>query len=280
MHLAAKVDVTGRGPEYAAGQRRRHRASVARRLPRAAGVRAAGARLVAVGRPRRALAGRAPAPGRPTPTARAGTTPGARRWPSGWRWRADAPGLAVVAVRPHLVWGPGDTQLVAPDRRAGPGRAAAARRLRRRADRHHLRRQRRRRGRGRASTAASAVARRGAAWSPTASRGRSPSCSRGICAAAGVPGAAPARAVAGRPGGRRRSAEARPGGARPQPDDPPMTRFLAEQLATAHWFDQRRTREALGWAPRGQPRRGAGRPVPVLTGTGRCRTARGDTVCA
>jgi nucleoside-diphosphate-sugar epimerase len=31
--------------------------------------------------------------------------------------------------------------------------------------------------------------------------------------------------------------------------DPPMTRFLAEQLATAHWFDQRRTREVLGWAP-------------------------------
>jgi nucleoside-diphosphate-sugar epimerase len=28
-----------------------------------------------------------------------------------------------------------------------------------------------------------------------------------------------------------------------------MTRFLAEQLATAHWFDQRRTREALDWAP-------------------------------
>ena len=28
-----------------------------------------------------------------------------------------------------------------------------------------------------------------------------------------------------------------------------MTRFLAEQLATAHWFDQRRTREVLGWAP-------------------------------
>ena len=30
---------------------------------------------------------------------------------------------------------------------------------------------------------------------------------------------------------------------------PPMTRFLAEQLATAHWFDQRRTRAALGWRP-------------------------------
>jgi nucleoside-diphosphate-sugar epimerase len=30
---------------------------------------------------------------------------------------------------------------------------------------------------------------------------------------------------------------------------PPLTRFLAEQLATAHWFDQRRTRAALGWRP-------------------------------
>ena len=32
-------------------------------------------------------------------------------------------------------------------------------------------------------------------------------------------------------------------------DDPPMTRFLAEQLATAHWFDQRRTHEVLRWRP-------------------------------
>lgn len=28
-----------------------------------------------------------------------------------------------------------------------------------------------------------------------------------------------------------------------------MTRFLAEQLSTAHWFDQQRTREALQWTP-------------------------------
>lgn len=28
-----------------------------------------------------------------------------------------------------------------------------------------------------------------------------------------------------------------------------MTRFLAEQLSTAHWFDQRRTRADLQWAP-------------------------------
>lgn len=31
--------------------------------------------------------------------------------------------------------------------------------------------------------------------------------------------------------------------------EPPMTRFLAEQLATAHWFDQRETRQALDWTP-------------------------------
>lgn len=33
-------------------------------------------------------------------------------------------------------------------------------------------------------------------------------------------------------------------------DEPPLTRFLAEQLSTAHWFDQRRTHEVLGWKPR------------------------------
>ena len=32
--------------------------------------------------------------------------------------------------------------------------------------------------------------------------------------------------------------------------DPPITRFLAEQLSTAHWFDQRVTRELLRWTPR------------------------------
>ncbi|WP_349829546.1 NAD-dependent epimerase/dehydratase family protein [Brevibacterium litoralis] len=33
-------------------------------------------------------------------------------------------------------------------------------------------------------------------------------------------------------------------------DEPPLTHFLAEQLSTAHWFDQRRTQEVLGWTPR------------------------------
>lgn len=32
-------------------------------------------------------------------------------------------------------------------------------------------------------------------------------------------------------------------------DDPPMTSFLAEQFGTAHWFDQREVRQALAWEP-------------------------------
>ena len=32
-------------------------------------------------------------------------------------------------------------------------------------------------------------------------------------------------------------------------DEPPMTAFGAEQLSTAHWFDQRDTRDALDWIP-------------------------------
>lgn len=33
-------------------------------------------------------------------------------------------------------------------------------------------------------------------------------------------------------------------------DEPPLTRFLAEQLGTAHWFDPRPARDDLGWTPR------------------------------
>ena len=68
-----------------------------------------------------------------------------------------------------------------------------------------------------------------------------------VCAAAGVPG----------PRGRVPLPVARAAGsvveaawrAARRPGVPPLTRFLAEQLGTAHWFDQRRTRAALNWAP-------------------------------
>jgi nucleoside-diphosphate-sugar epimerase len=33
-------------------------------------------------------------------------------------------------------------------------------------------------------------------------------------------------------------------------DDPPLTRFLVEQMSTAHWFDQRHARQLLQWRPR------------------------------
>ncbi len=153
--------------------------------------------------------------------------------------------LAVVAVRPHLVWGPGDTQLV--ERivaRGGAGRLALV-------------------GRGSAlidttfvdNAADSLVAALdrapvagGAAYVVTNGEPRPVAEILGaICAAAAVPG--PKRHVP--------YALAWAAGAavdtwwnwRGRQDDPPVTRFLAEQLATAHWFDQRRTREALGWSP-------------------------------
>ena len=31
--------------------------------------------------------------------------------------------------------------------------------------------------------------------------------------------------------------------------EPPLTRFLAEQLGTAHWFDPRPARDDLAWTP-------------------------------
>ncbi len=32
-------------------------------------------------------------------------------------------------------------------------------------------------------------------------------------------------------------------------DEPPLTRFLAEQLGTAHWFDPQPAARDLGWLP-------------------------------
>ncbi len=69
----------------------------------------------------------------------------------------------------------------------------------------------------------------------------------GICAAAGV--AAPRWRV---PASVARTAGTLIESAwrvKPGADEPPMTRFLAEQLSTAHWFDQRRTRADLQWTP-------------------------------
>jgi 2-alkyl-3-oxoalkanoate reductase len=166
---------------------------------------------------------------------------------------ADAPGFAVVAVRPHIVWGPGDTQLVqrVVDRSregrmvvVGDGTALidttwiddAAAALVAAVDRAEDAAVR-----GRAFVVSSGQPRTvGELMARMALAGGAPPPSRrlplGVARAAGA-------VVEALWAGLRRA------GASVADDEPPLTRFLAEQLGTAHWFDQRRTREALGWAP-------------------------------
>ena len=158
---------------------------------------------------------------------------------------ADSPELRVVAVRPHLVWGPGDTQLtmrIVERARAGRlpllGHGAAL------IDSTYV------------DNAASAIAAaldrvdavHGNAYVITNGEPRPVAeLLAGICVAAGV--APPAWSV---PAGVARAAGSVIEAAWrvfPGEDEPPMTRFLAEQLSTAHWFDQRRTRADLHWSP-------------------------------
>ncbi|PFG41216.1 nucleoside-diphosphate-sugar epimerase [Georgenia soli] len=158
---------------------------------------------------------------------------------------ADAPGFAVVAVRPHIVWGPGDTQLVqrVVDR-AAAGRLPILDSGAALIDTTYV------------DNAVSAIVAaldraeevRGEAFVVTNGEPRPVAeLIAGMCRAAGV--APPAWSV---PGALARAAGAvveRLWAVRPGVDEPPMTRFLAEQLSTAHWFDLRRTREALRWEP-------------------------------
>lgn len=158
---------------------------------------------------------------------------------------ADGPGFAVVAVRPHIVWGPGDPQLVArmQDRaRRGTlpliGSGAAlidSTYIDDAAD-------------GIAAALDRAEAVHGRAYVLTSGEPRPVAELIGaICTAGGAP--APSRhvpAVLARAAGSVVEALWR---IRPGADEPPMTRFLAEQLSTAHWFDQRATHDDLRWRP-------------------------------
>ena len=160
---------------------------------------------------------------------------------------ADAPGFAVVAVRPHLVWGPGDTQLVGRIvDRARKGRLPLLDSGAALIDTLYV------------DNAASAMVAalvhaaddgvHGNAYVVTNGEPRPVGdLLAGICTASGVP--APRVHV---PAGVARVAGSVVEAVwrvRPGEDEPPMTRFLAEQLSTAHWFDQRRTRQDLQWAP-------------------------------
>jgi nucleoside-diphosphate-sugar epimerase len=165
---------------------------------------------------------------------------------------ADRDQLAVVAVRPHLVWGPGDTQLVARVvDRARHGRLPII-------------------GSGAAlvdtTYVVNAVDALVAALDRcTEARGQALVVTNGeprpiaelltaLCRAAGVP--EPSRHVPvglARAGGMlvqslwTMTQSRRPGRL---DDDPPLTRFLVEQMSTAHWFDQRQARQVLQWRPR------------------------------
>lgn len=159
---------------------------------------------------------------------------------------ADSPELATIVLRPHLIWGPGDTQLVGRIvQRARSGRLMLVSNGRALIDTTY------------ADNAVEAVvagldrARAGHGQAFVVSNGEPRTVAelvQRICAAAGVP--APERSV---PRPVAWSAGAIAEGVwwlGRRTDDPPMTRFLATQLGTAHWFDQRRVRQTLGWSPR------------------------------
>ena len=189
----------------------------------------------------------------------------------------------MVAVRPHLVWGPGDTQLVARlVDRARHGRLPLI-------------------GSGAALIDSTYVvnaveALLAALDHCVEARGQALVVTNGeprpvaelmaaMCRAAGAP--EPTRHVPvrlARTGGA--LAESlwtlaewlRPG--RPA-DDPPLTRFLVEQMSTAHWFDQRLTRQVLQWEPRsvstrGSPSSNAGTPFMPLSWGGSAPPAQGE----
>ena len=158
---------------------------------------------------------------------------------------ADSPMMRVVAVRPHLVWGPGDTQLVARIvERARVGRLPLLGHGAALIDTTYV---------DNAATAILAALERtrevhGRAYVITNGEPRPVAeLLSGMCRAAGVrtpTWRVPATLALGAGSLIEAAWRVRPGA-----DEPPMTRFLAEQLSTAHWFDQRRTREDLHWTP-------------------------------
>lgn len=156
--------------------------------------------------------------------------------------------LGVVAIRPHLVWGPGDTQLVGRIvERASTGRLALVGGGRALVDTTYIDN-----AVGALVAALDAVA-PGARCSGQAyvvSNGEPRTIRElveGICLAAGVPFAP--RTVSLRIGRSLGAVVERAWPLLHRTDEPPLTQFLAEQLGTAHWFDPRPARDDLGWTP-------------------------------
>ena len=242
IHLAAKVSLAGNAREF-------HTVNVEGTRTVLAAAEAAGvSRLVHVSSPSVAHAGSA--------LAGVGAEPASPEQARGEYARtkakaellalaSDSVAMSVIAIRPHLVWGPGDTQLV--DRivdRARRGRLPLLNGGTALIDTTYI------------DNAASGIV--AALHRADVAHGRAYVLTNGeprpvgdilasICLAAGVrPPQWSIPAGLGRTVG---SVVERVWAARPGLDEPPMTRFLAEQLSTAHWFDQRDIRQALAWSP-------------------------------
>ncbi|KAA9156898.1 NAD-dependent epimerase/dehydratase family protein [Microbacterium lushaniae] len=242
VHLAAKVSLAGAASEF-------HDVNVAgTRALLDAAERAGASRFVQVSSPSVAYAGAALAGvgAEPADPARArGDYARTKAEAELIALGRDSPSMRVVAVRPHLVWGPGDTQLIARIvERARAGRLPLLNGGTALIDTTYI---------DNAATGIRAALDRaeqagGRAFVLTNGEPRPVGdLLAGICRAAGVrPPRLSIPAWVGRTAG---SAIERAWAIKPGVDEPPMTRFLAEQLSTAHWFDQRDTRRALAWSP-------------------------------
>lgn len=242
VHLAAKVSVSGPWEEYEAVNIRGTR--ILLESARQAGVtdvlHTSSPSVSHAGEP---LMGQANQPA--DPHRARGNYAVSKAWAERMALESDAEDFRVAVLRPHLVWGPGDTQLT--ERviaRAAAGRLPLL-------------------GHGAALVDSLYVDNAAEAFVRALDRmpqihGRPLVLTNGeprtigelmgqMCRAAGVTeprGTVPASAA--RTAGQviEKAWEIRPG-----EDEPPMTRFLAEQLSTAHWFDQRETHRLLDWRP-------------------------------
>jgi nucleoside-diphosphate-sugar epimerase len=158
---------------------------------------------------------------------------------------ASGDAFSVVAIRPHLVWGPGDTQLIGRIvTRARQGRLAIVGSGAALMDTTYI---------DNAADAVVAGADRARGLGGRAfvvSNGQPRPVRELFAAIAAAAGFAPPRLRVPAPVARAAGTVLERVWARlDRADDPPITGFLAEQLSTAHWFDQRETRRALGWQP-------------------------------
>ncbi|QCU77867.1 NAD-dependent epimerase/dehydratase family protein [Citricoccus sp. SGAir0253] len=245
VHVAAKVSVSGPAAQYEAVNVHGTRTVV--RAARAAGVR----RFVHVSSPSVAHAGSSivgAGAGPADPVRARGHYARTKAAGELIALAADAPDFRVLALRPHLMWGPGDEQLterVVQRARAGRmpllGPAAAL------VDTLYTT------NAVDALVAAVAAVDRVHGEALVVTNGEPRPVGELVRALAVAGGAAEPRLRV--PAGLARAAGAviervwDAAGLGGDGEEPPLTAFLAEQLSTAHWFDQRRTRQVLDWEP-------------------------------